>query len=247
MVSEERLFKYLTCHGLPNSAKALYSDDNSVTMVIEETIQVDSHKGLILKIPEYLNELSKKDTKAVVNITASLCYSFDPILSNFLAYNPLHVSFAFFNPVDEDLEKSIDLIAGYSSQVKKRDPWLKEQVERANSESKFKSGITWSEDYSPIGSKIFSNTQKLSFLLRILDLDKIENTLNILVRCTCKNDIDPEIVNRLKRAPHPFSLVIRIEEKAIDNTLSGNLYSELEAINTLEAIAEADLEAVVEN
>lgn len=247
VISKERLFSYLTGHGLPDLTKAIYSSDNSVTLVIEETIQVDSHKGLILKIPEYLNELSKKDTKAVVNITASLCYSFDPILSNFLAYNPLHVSFAFFNPVDEDLEKSIDLIAGYSSQVKKRDTWLKEQVERANSESKFKSGITWSEDYSPIGSKIFSNSQKLSFLLRILDLDKIGNTLNILVRCTCKNDIDPEIVNRLKRAPHPFSLVIRIEEKAIDNTLSGNLYSELEAINTLEAIAEADLEAVVEN
>ena len=245
IINKERLLSYLTGHGLPDITNALYSNDNSATLVIEDTIQVDCHKGLILKIPEYLNELSNQEKKSVANITATLCYSFDPIFNNFLAYNPIHISFAFFNPVDDDLSKSIDLIAGYTSQQKEQDSELKDRVEKANNKRKFKTGITWSEDYSPIGSSLFSNTQKLSIPFRILDLNTIENKLNIVVRCTCKKDIDAEILNRLKAEPHPFSLVIRIEEKKVDNMLSGHLYNELEAINTLDAIAEADLEAEV--
>ncbi len=217
----------------------------TATLVVEESIKVDCHKGLILKIPKYLNKLSNEEKKSVANITATLCYSFEPIFNNFLAYNPIHISFAFFNPVNDDLSKSIDLIAGYTSQQKDRDPNLKNRVEEANKDRKFKTGITWSEDYSPIGSKLFSNTQKLSIPFRIKDLNKIKNELNIVVRCTCKKDIDPEILNRIKLNPHPFSLVIRIEEKKVDNTISGHLYNELDAINTLEAIAEADLEAEV--
>lgn len=245
IINKERLLSYLTGHGLPDINNALYSNDNSATLVIEDTIQVDCHKGLILKIPEYLNELSNQEKKSVANITATLCYSFDPIFNNFLAYNPIHISFAFFNSVDDDLSKSIDLIAGYTSQQKEQDSELKDRVEKANDKRKFKTGITWSEDYSPIGSSLFSNTQKLSIPFRILDLNTIENKLNIVVRCTCKKDIDAEILNRLKAESHPFSLVIRIEEKKVDNMLSGHLYNKLEAINTLDAIAEADLEAEV--
>ncbi|MBL4561131.1 MAG: S8 family peptidase [Labilibaculum sp.] len=245
IISKDRLFKYLTGHGLPDQTKALYSNENSATLVVEESIKVDCHKGLILKIPKYLNKLSNQEKKSVANITATLCYSFDPIFNNFLAYNPIHISFAFFNPVDDDLSKSIDLIAGYTSQQKDRDPNLKNRVEEANTNRKFKTGITWSEDYSPIGSKMFSNTQKLYIPFRIKDLNKIKNELNIVVRCTCKKDIDPEILNRIKLNPHPFSLVIRIEEKKVNNTLSGHLYHKLDAINTLEVIAEVDLEAEV--
>lgn len=40
-----------------------------------------------------------------------------------------------------------------------------------------------------------------------------------------------------------FSLVIRIEEVGSFAKLSGNLYEELVAINTLEAISEIDVEA----
>jgi hypothetical protein len=45
----------------------------------------------------------------------------------------------------------------------------------------------------------------------------------------------------------PFSLAINIKEIPQKGNLTGNLYSELEAINTLEAIAtlDADLENVL--
>lgn len=245
LFNKDSLLKYLAGHGLPDQSKALFSNDNSTTLVIEETVKVDSHKGLILKIPKYLNGLADQEKKAVATITATLCYSFDPIMSNFLAYNPIHMSFAFFKPLNDDLSKSIDIIAGYTSKQKQNHPELKELVEWAKKEKEFKSGITWSEDYSPIDSMQFSNTQKITIPFRICDLVSTNNELNLVIRCATKKNIDPLKLFRIQEKEHPFSLVIKIEEKEIDGKFTGKLYSKLQSINTLEAIAEADLEAEV--
>jgi subtilisin family serine protease len=245
LFNKERLLNYLVGHGLPNQIKTLFSNDNSATLVIEETVNVDSHKGLIIKIPKYLNGLADQEKKTVASITATLCYSFDPIMSNFLAYNPIHISFAFFKPLNDDLSKSIDILAGYTSKQKQDHPELKELVEWAKKEKEFKSGIRWSEDYSPIDSMQFSNTQKITIPFRICDLVSTNNELNLVIRCATKKNIDPLKLLRIQEKEHPFSLVIRIEEKEIDGNLTGKLYSELQLINTLEAIAEAELEAEV--
>lgn len=200
---------------------------------------------LTIKIPKYLNGLSNQGKKAVASITATLCYSFDPIMSNFLSYNPIHISFAFFKPLNDDLSKSIDIIAGYTSKQKQDHPELKELAERTKREREFKSGVRWSEDYSPIDSMQFSNTQKISIPFRICDLVSTNNELNLVIRCATKKNIDPLELLRIQEKEHPFSLVIRIEEKEIDGKLSGKLYSNLQLINTLEAIAEADVEVEV--
>ena len=243
--NKDRLLNYLAGHGLPNQTKALFSNDNSATLVIEESIKVNCHKGLILKLPQYLKELSETESKNTLMISATLCYSFNPIFNNSLAYNPVHVSFALFKPVDNGLSRSIDIIAGYTSDQKKKNPEEKKVSEWSVKERKFRSDINWSEDYSPTESKPFSNTQKLSFNIRIKDLLTIENELNLVIRCTTKSNIDQLTLDRIKATEHKFSLVIRIEEKEIDGNLSGRLYDELQLINTLEAIVVADLEAEV--
>ncbi|HZL11888.1 MAG TPA: S8 family peptidase [Prolixibacteraceae bacterium] len=243
--NKDRLLNYLAGHGLPNQTKALFSNDNSATLVIEESIKVNCHKGLILKLPQYLKKLSENESEKVVTISATLCYSFNPIFNNSLAYNPIHISFALFKPVDNDLSRSIDIIAGYTSDQKKRNPELKRVSDWSVKERKFRSDIIWSEDYSPVESKPFSNTQKISYPFRIKDLLNIENELNIIVRCTTKTNIDPQTLERIRLTEHKFSLVIRIEEKEINGNLSGKLYSDLQIINTLEVIVVADLEAEI--
>lgn len=245
LFNKDRLLKYLAGHGLPDRTKALFSNDNSLTLVIEESIKVDSHKGLIIKLPEYLTERSKIESKNTLKAYATLCYSFSPIFNNSLAYNPVHISFALFKPVDNDLSRSIDIIAGYTSHEKSRNPELKRRLEWSVKERKFRSDINWSEDYSPTETKSFSNTQKTSFNLRIKDLLTIENELNLVVRCTAKTNIDPLALERIRSTEHKFSLILRFEEMEIEGNLSGRLYDELQLINNLEAIVQADLEAEV--
>jgi subtilisin family serine protease len=78
LYNRERLFSYLVGHGIPKLDNAVYSTDNSVTVVLENTVKVNSHKGLIIKLPNYLEKLSTKSNQHVINISATLCYSFFP-------------------------------------------------------------------------------------------------------------------------------------------------------------------------
>ncbi len=243
LYSAERLMKYLTGHGVPDINRVLYSNDDSLTMLLENSIRVDSHKGLIIELPSYLNKMSESTRKGVINISATLCYSFEPIFNNSIAYCPLHISFAIFKPLDDDLNKSIDIIKDYTPSEKKNDQEKKRLSDLAKKEREFKNGIKWSEDYFPTENKAYSNCQKLDFNVSSPNIVEKGNKLNLVVRCTCKTNIDQEHLRRLQNRNHKFSIAIRIEELEVDGNKSGSLYNEMVAINTLEAIQDIVLDS----
>ncbi len=243
LYNQERLFSYLVGHGVPQLDTAVYSTDNSVTVVLENTVKVNSHKGLIINLPKYLEKLSIKDKQHVLNISATLCYSFSPLLNNSLAYCPLHISFALFKPLDDDLNKSIDILAGYTIPEKSQNSRKRELWDLALANREFKNGVKWSEDYSPTDTKPFSNTQKVKFSVSAPNIISKGNKLNLLVRCTCKSNIDSGLLDKLIREEHKFSIVLKIEEKEIDGKISNKLYNEMIEINNLDAISDLTLDS----
>ncbi|TRX66406.1 S8 family peptidase [Carboxylicivirga sp. M1479] len=246
LYNKDRLLKFLTGHGVPNEEYALSSNDNCVTLVIENTIKLNSHKGLVITLPKFLEELSKRPRKNTLRITATLCYSFMPIFNNALAYCPLHISFALFKPLNNDLETSIDILAGYTTHEKANDPDKKALWEYAKQVREYKNSVTWSEDYYPLEKKPSSNSQKIDFSVSSPHIIDKGNKLNLLVRCDCKKNIDPSILERLKREEHKYSIVLRIEEQEVDGMLSNQLYDEIQLVNELSALNAIDLEAELE-
>lgn len=231
--NKDRLCNYLAGYGEPNRKKCLDNDPNSVTFVIEDTIKTNTHKVMVLNLPDYLNGLTTQNSKQLLKITATLCYKFNPTFNNQLCYCPLHISFGLFNTVTDDL---IQL----SKDMNKSKKALEEQGKFRN----FKSGVSWSEDFYPPNIKPFNNSQKLPLIIRKKDLEAINNKLTIALRATYKDGIDPQQLREIQENEHPFSLVVNIEEQPINGTLSGNLHNAITAINTVENIltAEADLD-----
>ena len=73
--------------------------------------------------------------------------------------------------------------------------------------------------------------------IAVSNLKKVNNEISVLIRCTGR-DNSPYVEN----TQHPFSLVVRVDEKHSQELDKFNLYEELSAINSVETIAEADIE-----
>jgi hypothetical protein len=151
-----------------------------------------------------------------------------------------------FKPLDDDLNKSIDVLAGYTIPEKSQDSSKKDLWDFALANREFKNGVKWSEDYSPTDTKPFSNTQKIKFSVSAPNIVTKGNKLNLLVRCTCKGNIDPGILDKLTKEDHKFSIVLKIEEKEIEGKISNKLYDEIIAINNLDAISDLTLDSDVD-
>jgi hypothetical protein len=201
--------------GVADNYQCLFSDENSVTLLLEDTIRPSELQEYLLNTPAYLHDLPHK--RGVIEITATLCYKIRPIPENHISYCPVCISFGFFNNKEINNELS--------------------------NEIKLKSSITWSEDYY-FGTKLLSNCQKINFRLDKVPLDRENNTIKITLNCKTHKLLNQNQKNALNY-DMPFSLVINIKEVSEKGNLSGNLYAELEAINTLEAIA--TLDATLEN
>jgi hypothetical protein len=222
-------------YGIPNQIECLYSDDNSVSMILEDEILPDRIKSYDLNIPAYL--LTKENASTVLDIKMTLCFSFEPILNNQMAYCPIHIGFGIFKNLplsatrsvpDEDGVEVIESIG----------------LTRNTTENiKIKSGQSWSEDYY-FKMKLLSNTQKLELVYNKDDIRSNENKFKLAVNCLRHKLLSPGQKDHYSTS-HRFSLAINIKERPHQNTLAGNLYTELVAINTLEAVA--DLEAEAEN
>lgn len=234
---EERLFKYLVGHGLPNEEKCLYSSDKRVTFIIEDSIKKGHYKVMHLKLPEYLKQSPKSK---VLKITGTLCFSFSPTENNQLGYNPIHISFTYLNANSDSTETAQIL----SNQPTSINPSTKPQKPHSTDEvyeilringKKYK----WSEDFGSVNIKINSNTQKLGQNIDIEDLNRVDNEIALAVRCVGRNSWDDSIDN-------PFSLIITLEQ--IDNIIinNKNLYEELSAINTVENAAIIEPEVSLE-
>lgn len=222
--SEERLSKYISGHGVPNISKCIDSDNNRCTFVIEDTIAFDSHKVVNLNIPDYLVQYPKRD--AVLTLTATLCYKFNPKRTDVLSYCPLHIAFNFGNSMNHDDPK------------KNAEEYATRRASNDKDRMAIKSTVcSWSDDFYPASSKMFSNVQKMSLNISRNEIVKIQNQISIIFRCTGREG--------LEGTNNPFSFVLTIEQNHSAELNGNSLYDSLEQINHVEAIAQAALEAEV--
>lgn len=213
-------------HGVPLLEKCLHSNDKRVTFIIEDEISFDHHKVINLNLPEYLNSHPNK-TKSL-RITATLCYSFDPIFGDSMSYLPLHISFNIGNSMNHD-DPEANAIE-YSTTT------LKDNNDRMAIKSKLSS---WSDDFYPANTKRFSNVQKMQQILSGDNISKVENQIAIIFRCTGRDGLKYE---SLRRHDHKFSFVLTLEEIPSEELANHSLYDEISLCNVVENIAETNID-----
>lgn len=199
----------------------MFSNDDSLTFVIEDGITAEEFRIIKLKLPDYLNPTKNKSAHKL-NVTGTLCYKFLPVKDNHLSYCPLHISFGIFKPdiPGMAMEKSENY--------------------------KIKSAITWSEDFFGIENRLLSNVQKIDYNLQPEDIGNVNNEISIAIRCTHKDEIDSTLAENLAKDSHNFSLVLTFTELPHDKKNTGKLYGELAANNTIEIIGEIEPEIDIE-
>lgn len=208
-------------HGLVNELKSVFSNENSVSFLLEDEVEPEQVKIFPINFPKYLleDDLGKKN--GILKVTATLCFSFEPLLNNQLAYCPVHIGFNFFkNQTGQQI-----------------------QAREGDVKSLLKSDLRWSQSARHVGKPIpYSNTQKISFLVNLQDLINEESTFKLALNCRINPQLLPGTEAPYNKA-HAFSLVITIEEKLKEDKLTGKLYSEMLLCNSIENIAGIDLEA----
>lgn len=209
--NEKGLLRKLIGYGTPDRDTVLFSHENAITFVIEDSISSEEFKVIKLTLPEYLNP-DKHASKHRLKITGTLCYKFLPIKDNHLSYCPLHISFGLFKSGIDGMNM------------------------KNTEEYRIKNGISWSEDFFGIENRLLSNVQKIEYNLQPGDISTVNNQLSIALRCTHKHEIDPAILADLSTRTHEFSLVITLTELPDNGINQNRLYAELETINTVEAI-----------
>ena len=83
-------------NGFVDVENSLFSNENKATLILEDIISDTDLKIYPVNFPTYLlkDDLGRK--KGLVKVTATLCFSFEPLLNNQLSYNPIHMAFSFF-------------------------------------------------------------------------------------------------------------------------------------------------------
>jgi len=212
----KHLLNSVTGNGFVNGEKTLYSNENSISFVIEDEINPGIMQLYPIRLPEYLYDGSIVKKTGILKITATLCFSFLPYLSNHLCYCPIHIGFSIFRNTDSNS------IMNHYDQAKLRESWTQDAFYRAK----------------PIP---YSNSQKISFTVGRNELVSEDGTFKLAVNCK----INPQLLvgeERKYEHPHNFSIAIRIEENLKETELTGKLYNEMIAINEIDNIAVADIE-----
>lgn len=242
LIDDRKLLKHLCGHGRPQEEKCISSTASSATIILEDRIQSNSHKVINISFPEYLNSLGNEKS-SLLAVKATLCYKFNPVLDNHLAYCPIHISFNFLRCLERDANTNVEIIANrahpYFERFYTPEMTPTEKAKARERELAVKANMTsWSDDFFPLNSKPFSNVQQNEILLRPMDLNKINNTLSVVVRAVNKTNLDPETVRQLSNALLDFSLVITVEERS--GFEENRIYQELIAVNNLEQITVID-------
>jgi hypothetical protein len=240
------LYRKLVGHGKPEVDKALYSNSKTVTVLVQDSIFVDSYKAININIPDYLLKYTRPSY--ILSLKATLCYRFYPVFNNHLGYNPLHISFNFIKSVEKNNPSRVAEI------ISNRDDIFFNQFYEAgfNDKEKLKArrkalGIkseiqSWSEDFYPRSNKPFSNSQAVELKISVEELKKIDQQISLIVRCTCKTDYNKDLVDWLKATPHEFSVALNISEKDNNELIDFDLYDELHTCNTLDLITKLDVQ-----
>jgi hypothetical protein len=211
------LFRKLVGFGRPNQNVITYSDDNSVTFAIESDIELEELQTIILTLPSYINNSGNK-----LNFKGTLCYSFLPIKENHLDYLPLQITFGIFKPIE----------ANQMGTMKTED-------------YRIKAGMSWSEDFFGVENRLFSNVQHIDENVSAAQIEAIGNKVSIAIKCTGKKEIPDSHRKHLVDTKHKFSIILTITELPASRA-SNRLYNDIIAINTVQAIAEAEGEAFAE-
>jgi hypothetical protein len=212
--------------GIPDELICIYSDENRITFVLEDSINPGDIKAYPLKIPEYLSKELK--AKSVLHLDATLCFNFEPIQDNHLCYCPIHMSFGIFknSPLLDTNIKSDGKVENIGLSGGKVDDY-----------AIFKS---WSEDYF-YKPKLLSNSQKISFNVKKQKLIDQNGSFKIAVESKIH-----KLLRNYNATSNTFSLVITLREIPFQGQVSNKLYEELIAINNLETIVSLEGEAEIE-
>jgi hypothetical protein len=210
-------------HGVVIPVKSLNSTTSSLTLIIEDEISPEEIRIFPINFPLYLTKTDFGKKKGLLRITATLCFSFLPILNNHLGYCPVQMAFSIFrNHTAEEIIKS-------------------ENEEKGGVRSKLKSG--WSQNNrfrsKPVPA---SNTQKIQFSVSVKDLEEENSTFKLAVHCLINSQLLPGIADRYYH-PHQFSIALSIAENLPVARQSGRLYSEMIAVNEVENIIHIEPEA----
>jgi len=200
-------------YGKPNEDAFLYSDNHRATFIIEGSVRPERMEVFELKLPEYLLQAQKG--RGLLKVHATLCFKFDPVPDNQLAYCPVHFAFGFFKNVS-----------------------LEEIRNGRLNDIKLKQG--WTEDYY-FGDGILSNTQKVDFSISKPDLMSEDRIVRIGIHSRLHKHLDASL-KTIHNREHSYSLAINIEETTREADRSESLYDELVAINELEAITEIEID-----
>lgn len=199
--------------GTPIADNILFTDENGITYVIEDSLDLEEIKAMRIKLPTYMSDSANK-----LCFTATLCYKFDPLLDNHLNYCPLQIVYGFFRDV------SVEQLADGRAE-----------------DYKINKGPSWSDDFWPVENRLYSNVQYRYFFLDAEKIKSVDSVITLGIKCTGKKEIDPQHRSALEKTKHPFSLVINISEYP-ENRASGELYNNLKIINTADAIPMIDLD-----
>ncbi|MFP5439055.1 MAG: S8 family peptidase [Bacteroidia bacterium] len=204
-------------YGMADQQASLVSSDDSITIILEDSIRPEEFKAYPINFPRYLFEGTHNRQRSLVTVTATLCFSFRPVLNNQLAYNPVHMAFSFFrnHQANEILAVTRDI------------------------NSKLKSTLTWSQNGRNRANPIpYSNTQKIEFPVNLNELVDENGTFKLAINCRiCPQLL--ESVRRLYDYEHNFSIAITIKNNLPGAQFTGRLYNELAAVNNLEDILTA--------
>lgn len=220
--SVSKLKNRIAGHGYIDNFKSVFSNENSATLILEDSISDDDLKVYPINFPHYLTQTDLGKQRGIVKVTATLCFSFLPIKNNQLSYNPIHLAFSIFkNHEAEDIIKS-----------------------NVEVDSKLKAGLTWSQNGRYKSKPIpYANTQKLELNVNVSDLVNEENTFKLAVHCLVTDQIIGGLPAGYPKV-FPFSLVINIEETTRNQT--GLLYDEIQVVNNLEVIGDLDADTTIE-
>jgi hypothetical protein len=209
-------------NGFVDIENSLFSSEDKATLILEDKISDTDLKIYPINFPKYLIEDDLGRKKGLLKITATLCFSFNPIQNNQLSYNPIHIAFSFFKNHNAD-------------QINAKNDVL---------DSKLRSNLSWSQNGRNVSKPIpFSNSQKINFTIDLNHLISENQVLKLAVHCKVSNQIIGGLPDSYPKE-FPFSMVITIEENT--KKKSGKLYDEIIAINNLEVLGDIELEGSLE-
>lgn len=220
---EHKHLQKIACgNGLVQDGKAVHSDENTATFILEDSIKDEEIKVYPVNIPTYIIEETMLKNRGVLKITATLCFSFLPIKNNQLSYCPIHIAYSFFkNQSADEIQMTNDSLASF-----------------------FKSSVRWSQNGRYISKPVpYANSQKMEFVVNCDELQREDFKIKLAIHCKVSKQIVGGIPENYP-SEFPFSIVFRIEETIKENT--GLLYDELVAINEVEVLNEIDLEGEAE-